>query len=80
MRIHSQASSYNAVKGMQIFLADSTDESMSFRYFKYRLLVTYLIDRKGLTFHQIVEQDFDLKALEEDIRLEVKRGTFALTH
>lgn len=33
----AQASSHNAVKGMQIFLADSTDESMSFRYFKYRL-------------------------------------------
>lgn len=45
----------------------SNSFSPAFSYLKYRLLVTYLLDVKGYTFHSLVETEFDFRRLEEEL-------------
>jgi hypothetical protein len=59
-----------------LFLSDGVNESISYRYFKYRLYVAYLMDRKRLRLQDIVDQSFDLNQLEEAIRTDLVQGNF----
>lgn len=73
------ASSFDVREGMRLFTANQNDPSASYRYFKYRLYVTYLIQKKGLSFHQIVNGSIDTEELESDIREQIRSSVFSFS-
>ncbi len=72
------ASSYDVKEGLKIFAYGKDDGSLSYRYFTYRLFVTCLTERKGLTIRQIAERDFDLEQLSDEIRSLIREQGFTL--
>ena len=44
-----------------------TSKESSFRYFKYRLYVTYLLDVKGIALDQFINMKFDTNKLDKEI-------------
>src|SRR5262245_58309081 len=44
-------------------------------YLRYRLLVTYLLDRKGINVHELLNREFDPARLEEEILKADRRET-----
>ena len=69
-------SSYDTGKGIENFINQETDNTLSYDYFKYRLCITYLIDVKEKSFSQIVEEDIKVKDIENEIRDYLKSGNF----
>lgn len=63
----SVESKLNLKAGINKVYKNNSPYSSTFSYLKYRILVTYLIDVKGYTFHDLVETDFDIKQLEEEL-------------
>ena len=55
--------------GIKKVYKDSNSSSPAFNYLKYRMLVTYLIDIKGHSFHSLVETEFDFKQLEKELTI-----------
>lgn len=74
----SGASSFDIREGFRLFSAGQSVPSPSYRYFKYRLYVTYLIRNKGLSFHQIVSRSIGTEELENEIRDHVRSNRFSL--
>lgn len=54
--------------GINEIYTKSNSFSPTFNYLKYRLLVTYLLDIKGYTFHSLIETDFDIDLLVKELR------------
>jgi hypothetical protein len=54
-------------EGLRLLTTGQTHASSAFRYFLYRQLVTHLIDRRNLTFDEIVTQCHDTRTLEADL-------------
>ncbi len=73
------AGSFDVQEGLRLFAANQNDPSASYRYFKYRLYVTYLIRIKGLTFHQIVNRSIDTEELESEIREQIRSNAFSFS-
>lgn len=65
----SGESSFDTCAGIQLIKQGKQDRSFSFSYFKYRLYVTYLIARKGLTIEEIMDTRFNTKKLDAEIRV-----------
>ncbi len=57
----------NLKAGIKKVYKDSNSSSPAFSYLKYRILVTYLIDVKGHSFHSLVKTKFDLRQLEKEL-------------
>ncbi len=72
----SQESSFGFEKGIEYFVNDKEEDTDSFMYFQYRLYVKYLIDYKKMTFQQILDGDFDIEELENEIRNKINTGEF----
>jgi len=49
--------------------------SADFDYLKYRILVTYLLDVKGHTFQSLIETEFDMNTLQEEL-INYKNSTY----
>jgi hypothetical protein len=45
----------------------SNSFSPAFSYLKYRLLITYLLDVKGHTFHSLAETEFNIHQVEDEL-------------
>lgn len=55
-------------KGMQLFLTGDEDESAAYRYFMYRMIVSYLIDHRGLSFDELVDGSVDFDDAKSECR------------
>ena len=64
----AKESSFDFIKGIN-FLCNYKNSSLpSFKYFKYRLYIEYLIKDKKLSFNEIVHCNFTLKQLDKDVQ------------
>jgi len=50
-------------EGVQLWKANPTNDS-NYRYFKYHMMVKYLIEKERLSIEDVFNRDFDLKDLE----------------
>lgn len=64
----AKESSFNFLIGMYFLCNSQTPSSPSFQYFKYRLYVKYLIQDKKISFNKILNDHFNLKHLDTQIR------------
>jgi hypothetical protein len=53
-------------EGVKLWKADQTNDS-NYRYFKYHMLVKYLIEREKLSIEDVFNRDFDMKQLEATV-------------
>ncbi len=60
-------SSFGEEAGVELFCAAKKHDSSSFKYFKYRKYITYLMN-EGNSFDEIIEKDFELSEVEQKIR------------
>ncbi len=58
----------NLKAGINKIYKGSNSFSPAFSYLKYRILVTYLLDKKGHSFHSLIETEFDFKQLEKELQ------------
>lgn len=63
----SGESRLNLKKGINKVYNRSNSFSPAFSYLKFRLLVTYLLDVKDYTFHSLIETEFNIKQLEDEL-------------
>ena len=63
----SGESTLNLKAGINKVYQESNSSSPAFNYLKYRILVTYLMNIKGHSFHSLVETEFDLRQLEIEL-------------
>jgi len=54
-------------EGLRLLAAGERHPSSAFRYFVYRQMVTYLIDRRGLSFPQVVDRAHDASGVEAEL-------------
>jgi len=54
-------------EGLRQLAAGERHPSSAFRYFLYRQMVTYLIDRRGLSFQQVVDRAHEASAVEAEL-------------
>ncbi len=64
----AKESSFDYKNGMTLLCNYENSSQASFKYFKYRLYIEYLINTKKITFNQILKSDFDLTQLEKNVR------------
>ncbi len=65
----AQGSSYNQEKGMkEICNGSETQNSLSFKYFKYRMLTKYLFEENNISIEKFLKNDFNLKELNENMK------------
>lgn len=64
----SVESTLNLKAGIRKVYKGSNSFSPAFSYLKYRILVTYLLDVKGHSFHSLVTTEFDFKQLEKELQ------------
>jgi hypothetical protein len=64
----AKESSYNFTAGMQSLCANQNTSSPSFRYFKYRLYIDYLIKDRHLSFNEIINRNFVLSTLDTALK------------
>ena len=57
----------NLKAGIKKVYKNPNSSSLAFNYLKYRILVSYLLDIKGYSFHSLVETEFDFKQLETEL-------------
>jgi hypothetical protein len=58
-------SSYNSQKGLIDFCNEKEPNSSSFKYFKYKLYITYLLEEDSLTLDQVLKNEFIVAYLDE---------------
>ncbi len=63
----AQHSSFEIDEGLLLFMNNENIDSGSYRYFKYRLYITYLLDVKNETIEEVVQNKYDLENLREEI-------------
>ena len=59
------------------FLASNSQLLNRYRYFTYRLVYTYLIEQKGMTWKEIFDENLDFEILKNEIRSEMINDYFA---
>jgi Zn-dependent peptidase ImmA (M78 family) len=64
----ARESSFPEQEGMALFCAGKADPSPSYAYFRYRLVVRYLLDDAGLTFRGLVSQPMDFADMAQRAR------------
>ena len=64
----AKESSFDFIKGINILCNYQNTSSPSFKYFKYRLYIEYLIKNKNLSFNEIVNGDFSLSQLDRSLQ------------
>jgi len=69
-------SSFNIRQGLVYFLSQSACNAVSYKYFKYRLFVDYLIRHKLHSIDNIIQGKFNLIELESEIRQSLKDGSY----
>ena len=57
--------SFDYIKGISFLCNHEKPNSSSFKYFKYRLYIEYLIKDKKLSYNEILRNDFDLPQLDK---------------
>ncbi len=62
-------SSFDEVFGKELFCSGKINQSLSYKYFKFRMLIKYLMESEKLSFHQIMDQKFDVSQLEKNSKL-----------
>jgi hypothetical protein len=53
-------------EGVKLWKANPTDD-LNYRYFKYHMMVKYLIEREKLSIEDVFNRDFDIKDLEAKV-------------
>ena len=69
----AQESSFEVDHGRELIRQGSEDPSPAFLYLRYRLVVAYLLDTKGVSVEELVTQEFDVAALERELREQLSR-------
>jgi len=64
----AKESSFNYLIGMYFLCNSETPSAPSFKYFKYRIYIKYLMEDEKLSFDKIAKRNFNLKNLEKEIR------------
>lgn len=59
-------SSFDIDEGISIFVNNINVDSESYRYFTYRLYMTFLLDVKGETIEEVVNNKYNLEKLKEE--------------
>jgi hypothetical protein len=59
-------STLDHTEGVRRWRANPNDDA-AYRYFKYRMMVTYLLDVKGVSSYELLAGDFDVPALEVEV-------------
>jgi hypothetical protein len=62
----AQDGSFPEAEGLALLAAGKDDSSSSFRYFKYRQSVRYLMQNRQLSFQQLVDSANDLDRVESE--------------
>ena len=62
-------SSFDFKKGVELMKKGDVDNSISFRYFKYRQIIRYLIEEKKMTVTDIMGQTLSFKEIEEETKI-----------
>ncbi len=57
----------NLSAGVKKVYSGSNSFSSAFSYLKYRIFVTYLLDVKGYTFESLIETEFNIQQLENEL-------------
>lgn len=70
---YANDSSFDTEKGLQLILEGKTDPSGSFKYYIYRVAVTYLVEKKKLSLSQVLSYKGRLKDVLEEFRLDYKK-------
>lgn len=60
-------SSFDIDEGISLFVNNKNIDSESYRYFTYRLYMTYLLDVKDETIEEIVQNKYNLENLRKEI-------------
>ncbi len=66
--------SFPAAEGRRLLAEDRIDPTPSFRYYRYRQMVRWLIEVKHLSFEQVVERSDDSATVEADTRASLQKG------
>ncbi len=66
--------SFPTAEGRRLLAEDRIDPTPSFRYFRYRQTVRWLIEVKHLSFEQVVARSDDPATVEADTRASLQRG------
>jgi len=69
-------SSFNTNQGLSYFLSQSECNDLSYKYFKYRLYVDYLIRHKLSSIDNIIHGKFNLIDLDKEIGKALKDGSY----
>ena len=66
-------SSFDLERGKALLRAGESDPSPAFLYLRYRLVTEHLLDTKGVSVDEFVEQDFDVPAVESELQERLAR-------
>lgn len=64
-------SSFDIDTGFELIKTGKVDNSNTFKDFKYRLYVTYLLDIKGIKLETLIETEFDIDQLDNEIKTNI---------
>jgi hypothetical protein len=65
----ASSSSYDIKTGLENFYEDVNDKSHQYKYFKYRLAVSYLTKKKNLTYDDVLKfKHLKFKDILEEIK------------
>ncbi len=65
-------SSFDIDTGFDLIKAGKVDKSSSFKYFRYRLYVTYLLDIKGIDLDALFETKYNINQLDEEVKANIE--------
>jgi len=66
----ANTTSFDINKGLEIFKNNENNETTTFKYFLWRLRISYLINLKNQDFNTILKTEYDPGALDREIKTE----------
>jgi hypothetical protein len=73
----AEDSHFDRAKGLEMLRRGVDDPSGWFSYFKYRMMIEYLVRKKGLSLAEIVAGEFDAAKVEQDLVAAIRAGEFS---
>jgi hypothetical protein len=62
------SSSYTNGDALKLYMSNAKSDSKSFDYYVYRMAVKYAIEKKGLSFQQLMMQHYEIDSLRDEER------------
>ncbi len=65
--------SFDVKEGKRLLQAGLTDPSPAFRYFRYGMMVRYLVEIEGVDFESLMNQQFDTEVIIDKFKSHLDR-------